>query len=1474
MKKNWKMIWLTFALICSAVSVYSQTPTLHPFYEQNGDCYILVGEGNARAVWALNNLRSGVLAAQLYDPNDAYGLTAAQKWNPTLLRSDKDLFTFAGNESALTSLAGQLAPRRIIMNATTNVYGFNEVPPSTVHRFHGAPNASPTGRGNHPTWTINSLFGGVDYPCNRVPDAVATMPGFFWYPMGSGFYHAADVVVWSNWTYGTGAGNRRTTADPPPVGERYNQITDGSPPTRGPWAVCCAGSRPGNGWIRGGWVRRMIRENLWGAYRNLKLFKYRIDSGAGAPTFDRDVANVLARITGTMDMNGECCDGCIARIDGAAMPGVPSPYLSCIYSTIVDRAYIYRRDQNATSFTLMGSTVSDQVVGNGGDLTCKFLGISSKSENGNFVYLLGLNQINQWLTAANAHPSMQLNELTDVAVSDQWWQTGGIIYAYDASKGYVYCFVRNESGTNGIPSEINVNIGGILPDKIGSDGFGSLYMLRTEYDPVNTSMFVDGTEYQRIPNGTMAGGIPLFRARFRQRVYKSVYRRDYYTGNIERLNNMVLLGTNYFVRDYITADNLINSPKIWMGGLIQLAPIIDANIRTELAVINSPSPPRPSHLDAVTDCAGPMISTATGFQNAVPDGNGDLTDDRDYWFMVENAPYFDANDVNVGNVGDDLNGNGRIGQFPNTIQSSSVKYYWKVLQTHDRFGEPVPTGHPPILDMEADGVSGDYLFLFPPGAGKFRIGVKVAYRYYDYRDLPVGALSSRKGDVLKPPTGAEFLVAEGEDAAGYSWSNISIKQVPPIISPEDRGVIMSGIYRSNRLSDGLLSNFRPGPAIAGFGCNNSGYGKEVCGHAFCDYRETTVPATTIILDGHSIVPNNSTQNGDGTWQINYSAPPAYWALRLRESNHNLRNGINRIASMTSEDPPNPNDPALIPGTLQWVGGLSVTWTSELKRGAEIIIDKQLNTTQVELSLSQLRQLLPVPSEPLAYNVTVDFRRTYRYEIYQEVWRRVGGVLERTIRPVPRVVNMRILSDSQVVVTDNTPPARAYVSPFADTSNAANNPNAQAFFVNKDLLYGTTGETLSETESPPSPNPAQLVFVVADNNPMGNSAVSNPITDAFHATVPGVGNRLRVNHNRANQLATFSFDTFFGVMPPEGDAAGMTAEQLSQRARYSSNTGAASRIAVADINNAAEFDSFTGTTGFYNRSFSYRAYSINLSDLQHFSRDLIKDAGNQWVEAGAWSGRMHHQIASNQGGYRNPQFGLAWREACHSSVNNLSVATQKIGQIVIRDNDRPNAFITAVQDKYLNSTFYAPTNIDTGTGALPPRWVRFAIPGMGDAMFNGPQGWDRDDNSSAFFADFRVAGASPVTNVLFPAGNELEVDVPVRFDALLADNSGTVATTTFRLLNAADDVLVDASFDGNLPMQFAFREPGRYKVILQVRDDAVGWPSDPHAYSPDAPPGADPGASPRNNLRNVEAVFDVVPTRLDYRVIERNRTGSN
>ncbi|NCB47268.1 hypothetical protein EOM81_09655, partial [bacterium] len=241
MKYNHLFLLLCFVLLFSNCFASTDTGKLHEYYEQNGDCFILIGEGPKRAVWALNNLVAKS-PEKLYDPYESYGIVAAQNWNTVTNKTEKDLFTFSSQETALKSIVGTRQPRAIVVNASNSIWGFNVIPDATVHRFHGAPNAGPTGRGNHhnAAW----LFG-IDYPCTVVPDAVATMPGYYWYPVGQGYYHARNMPVWSNWTY------RQFNPNPPAGTHSLGNVKGGvytgmsfpsdyigmSPrgPTEGPW---------------------------------------------------------------------------------------------------------------------------------------------------------------------------------------------------------------------------------------------------------------------------------------------------------------------------------------------------------------------------------------------------------------------------------------------------------------------------------------------------------------------------------------------------------------------------------------------------------------------------------------------------------------------------------------------------------------------------------------------------------------------------------------------------------------------------------------------------------------------------------------------------------------------------------------------------------------------------------------------------------------------------------------------------------------------------------------------------------------------------------------------------------------------------------------------------------------------------------------------------------------------------------------
>jgi len=86
MSKHYLLVLATVLLfVIGHGTALAEDPTLHPFFAQNGDCYMLVGDGPYRGVYAMNNLTTGVVK-KLYDPFDAYGIVAAQSYSGSTIQ--------------------------------------------------------------------------------------------------------------------------------------------------------------------------------------------------------------------------------------------------------------------------------------------------------------------------------------------------------------------------------------------------------------------------------------------------------------------------------------------------------------------------------------------------------------------------------------------------------------------------------------------------------------------------------------------------------------------------------------------------------------------------------------------------------------------------------------------------------------------------------------------------------------------------------------------------------------------------------------------------------------------------------------------------------------------------------------------------------------------------------------------------------------------------------------------------------------------------------------------------------------------------------------------------------------------------------------------------------------------------------------------------------------------------------------------
>jgi len=1348
MSKHYLLVLATVLLfVIGHGTALAEDPTLHPFFAQNGDCYMLVGDGPYRGVYAMNNLTTGVVK-KLYDPFDAYGIVAAQSYSGSTIQ--KWLYTFASTETGWENFTG-LAERRVVDNATWNTYPPDVVPPYIVHRWHGSPFNSPTGRGNHPQSTLNWKFSGFDYPCSQVPAGVPGKPGYHYVQMGR-FYHSMDRPVKSPYTYGGYYG-------------------------------------PGY------WVHWVVRENSLVKYRNLSLWEYNVTSKTG-PSKKSDLPKVKIQEKLTLDKRGECVDGCISQSDGEVLPGGMTPYLDTAYASTINKSYLYSREPNLTTYTLYGYVSGkDILIGKPEDLTTKFIGVSSSKWAGaSYLYCLGKATINKWMKDAAAPDAMLVNEITDLAVSDQWWLTGGIVYVYDKSKKKVYKFVRNEGAKPGIPEEISVADNGIAPDSIGADGFGHLYMVKTEIIPQKTADFKPVDAYTVEPNTMWPD---RYRAYFRQGVYKTIYKRDYYTKAINPVPGKLLLGYNQFYRDFMTKTLADKSSWVWLTNLTQYGPVIQSEYRTELAVINSATPPEVTNTNAICDVVGPMKIVGT---SVVYEKKPEYNEDEFYVFDVENSPVFDVNGVNTGNYGKDIDDDNRIGCFPSTTHGPSIVYLWKVIQLKDRFGNEV---YNEIMNQEKDGTSGAYRMVSSFPGGEYKVGVKVRYKYYDYTKLNPGDMADKKDTVL-----TSFYTAKGEDDKDYAWTSFVVKYYPPPPDPKGEGVVMSG---KPTTPTATTYTYRPTAAEAA-----------VKAYGWID------PTPTAPKHPKYVFKENSTN----------------WSFKIRDSLTNINGGLDRIAQMKLAEPPHPNpsDPKIIPGSIKWIGSApSYSWTSDIKWINGEGMNVRVENNREYITTGEIAKLFRVPSQPEAYKLTVRGSRAYEYrqfffDFVKNEWRDES---------VPKVISIE--ATCYVYVTDETGPAISFSNPFYDPASPKPGipETSKAFFCSADVLYGTTGETLANTAG--KTNPEKIEFVVADNNPNASMPKAT-YTDQFFT-------ENKMNHNTDLMFARFHYAAAHGMVPIGLETA--ASPHLSwynykslPYTNPSANDTTYCRLAAANVSKA-DFEKISwipAAATQYNPSFSYRKYSMKTSDLTHYSTD---DTKKNYFPA------MDSIYANNIADYKNLEYGLFWQEP--SNKKWTTGAFCKGGELVVIDNDRPNAFVKFLDLKYDNEEYVGPGPLKSEAWG---KWHNL----FGDVT-NGPLALK--GTITGISNTFKQNTMDLIKTEFYRTGSKdnsrLEVDVPAFFSVLASDNTGGFTISEFSIkkegaLSGNEEFFVTGNEQKHL-----FRDPGKYVVRVVLEDTALGWPK----------VIAQPVTSAAKNFnrRELEFTLEVLATRLDVRILERQREGN-
>ncbi|MBP7632725.1 hypothetical protein KBA41_01045 [Candidatus Ozemobacteraceae bacterium] len=696
-------------------------------------------------------------------------------------------------------------------------------------------------------------------------------------------------------------------------------------------------------------------------------------------------------------------------------------------------------------------------------------------------------------------------------------------------------------------------------------------------------------------------------------------------------------------------------------------------------------------------------------------------------------------------------------------------------------------------------------------AGKYNVWVQSTFTYYDYDRLVPGSTPASRAEIISPLLTALGTTNDSPYAypgtLGWSMAQIEIASASIASFPGGAGVIMSGKWLGG-------SNYSYSPT-------------------------STDPTSTPVY----IIEEGAT-----------------WSFKLRDKAENIGTTNDRLAAILATNAPTPNDTEADPTSLDWDGPPTFKWTARLEhpvtnagilQSADVYPNDSFSPS-IEIPQALEKRFLSVPSDPVAYVLEVDVLRFYKYMTRVIVGTVQTGINPETGAPVFGLnyqntwirPNIQLKAQATIIVLDKTPPALTLLEPYQQQAMPAmgliartTGPTAEST-----VLWGTTGDSIQSPEG--KSNPSTLQFVVADNNPFGNYSQTNTYTDSHSG--------LSCRHNVSKRAGTFIYQTATGTsLNPQIVWAHPSAPETYR----DDNDSHGGSFQMQNLTVPSTLLSQTSPTAVYNSStFSYLTYTMNLSALQHFSRDPAN--GN------AWSGKVPMNYANNLPYYSNPTYG-AW--FTDSSGNTMVASWTSAGIIVIRDNKKPNVAVQAIDDKtltarvvpFLSGTIpvgYDRTSVDKFL--IAPEYTQMnETTSWGTTAINGFVSIDwpwRPGSGNAQFT-FQGAGLDGAQEIGY------EQDVPISFQSCISDNVSPVAsmTTSWTISGGAFDSPL--SIPSN-PWRYLFRQAATYTMSLSLNDTARGWPSDP------ANPYSTAEAAPNDRTLNI--VIPISATRLDLRVIEK------
>ncbi len=1208
-------------------------------YQRNGECYLLIGHSDPvfRGVYRLNN-PSGEpdgdpIGKKLFDPRNSYGIS---------VNLDRKVYTFSENKVPTFTLGNWTLERLMKKPGGVGLWGAHC---DTRKSYFVSTENITHNQAGRPVYTTTGPMGGKpenlsDNPTNVSWDWSGIVKPTIkesnrWY------FQKTAVYCDSSCIYTNGLSDAFWLYFVPVDGAGYGTIPNNS------WWQSQdkdPSGRPGNLFYWDRVYRKFTYYNLnywnkpmgiWSASNPI----YSLDAGVADSIYDEIVKR--SRISACL--NCVCVNGSGDQ-DFSAKP----KFISLAMSPF-GRMYLYSRTQTSNSdgsIRVNGTPINPtaaNVRGNVNDVTTEWVGVSARSKTDEFIYLLGTNLIKDWLFKFNIKPATL--SIKSVAVSDQWWLEGGIVYAYDADEGAAYQFIRNDKAGNNTckstPQKITIGKG---VDAIKADGNGDLYFSRTTMDPTSASglgwPYFDYFYFYQIYGGRAYGY-----AFFKQAVYKTVFCQKLGAAGNTQIGH-IHIGNNMFRRAFSlpasefpsTSNGNIKAKSalptwIWQGGYQQTTVVSDPTL-VQLGVINVARPPqmvKPNGELGLVDIVG-VEDVKPGFKFLSDEVNQGM-----YTFRVENSPYWEGRN-NIATPGKtkwegDKNLNGREGGFVSSLMNTSemvdsspqVLYTWKIYKIQDAFGNP-PAEGPQLVKEFVDSTGSGLMYYFRSGV--YQIMCSAKFKYYDYNTLPFGSTVEDINSCIRPSVGMQQAKAVPVDS-GINATRFPGLKLP---FPTDTAVTILKVNRQ-----------LPPP---------SGKKVDIQLKVSSAWKDPSISGTT----KYHVVKEDL----EYEWRL--KADPKDPADKYLQDLYNLPLSM-ALANSN-----------YVPNTLGWEKNMAVQyeWTLNLTLPDGTVYPAQeLSKSSWLPTDASIKLKQEFPTDPVLGKLVCKAYRKWEY--MESIYEDDGGYKGQE----KKSGTVEYAGEVDVLVIDQTPPKIVSVNGVKLTGSAIN-----------PIYLGETGGLVTQKISHNGyTNPASFSILVEDNNIYANMTTLAPVA---------LADRL---HNRGiNQTATFFFERGSGKELFPKNMVTATNAGNAEEQHYSS-PGVTS---VADIGSVWSPNAIykvmrkprpyvSGDTS------SYVLYVFNMSDWDHLQTGV---AGDFMTDPGRWPIDMANNSpmygASGALSYNHPGYGVMFQAADSSGFQSVRM---HLGNVWVRDTLLPMVYANTVD--YIKSfEELQPFGIDKYLGKKP------------------------------------------------------------------------------------------------------------------------------------------------------------------------------